>query len=173
MPADHRGACGKLSARDWIAEDARIPQRAVVRQRTQRISDIAGTDRGGSRLMEASRATPSAPSAAEMVGAGKMSAAMSPAVEMGVTAAKSTMTATMSTVAPAAMTTTMTAAASRKCRAGQCDHQRGNGDYHGELRNGREHWHLPVPRIPATLGTPDGTKGSGEEPTPPARSCRD
>jgi hypothetical protein len=125
--------------------------------------------------MEASPAMPSAPSAAEMVGAGKMSAAMSPAVEMGVTAAKSTVTATMtatamSTVAPAAMTAT---AAPRKCRAGQCDRQRGNGDYHGELRNGLKHGHPPAPRIPARLRTPDGTKSSGEEPTPPARSFRD
>ena len=87
--------------------------------------------------MEASPAMPSAPSAAEMVGAGEMSAAMSAAVEMGVTAAKSTVTATMTATAMSTVAAAMTAtAAPRKCRAGQCDRQRGNGDYHRELRNG-------------------------------------
>jgi hypothetical protein len=146
MPADHRSAGGKLSARHRIAEDACISQRAVVRERIQRAPDIVGTDRGASRLMEASPAMPGAPSAAEMVGTGKMSAAMSPAVEVGVTAAMSTMAAAVATAMTAtAMTAaTMTAAAamtaaSRKRVTGQCDRQRGNGDYHDELRYAPEH----------------------------------
>src|SRR6185437_12485971 len=125
MPADQRSACGKLSARDRIAEDARVPQRAVVRERIQRSAHITGTDRGGSDLMEASSAMPS-----EMMGAGKMTAAKmstttTTTMEMGVTAAVPTMTAAMTTaVTPtrtAAVTPTMTAtmtAASRKRGAG-------------------------------------------------------
>jgi len=140
MPADHRSAGGKLSARHRIAEDACISQRAVVRERIQRAPDIVGTDRGASRLMEASPAMPGAPSAAEMVGTGKMSAAMSPAVEVGVTAAMSTMAAAVATAMTAtAMTAATMTAASRKRVTGQCDRQRGNGGYHDELQYAPEH----------------------------------